>query len=157
MSPISCPGKARHRGLSQETRPRVLGIGKGAALVPEKFALEQRIRHGRKLSATNGPALRRLKSCSACAISSLPEPLSPRISTDACDCADTLDQVIEHFHDRRCTEHGGESRTRIGHALQPLHLTLELMPLHGPSQHHVELFGVEGLGEEIVGARTHSL
>ena len=39
-----------------------------------------------QLKAMKGPAARLLRSCSARATSSLPVPLSPRMSTDACEC-----------------------------------------------------------------------
>ena len=53
------------------------GAGEGAGFVAEHFAFEQVGATAAQLSATNGRAARRLRWCSNCATTSLPEPDGP--------------------------------------------------------------------------------
>ena len=72
--------RAAVRGLEAADAARV-GAGERALLVAEELALEELAAIAAQLTATNGPRCRALRWCSACATSSLPVPLSPRIST----------------------------------------------------------------------------
>ena len=65
----------------QTSRARPVGAGEGAARVAEQLGLGERLRDRRQLTATNGPVRRPLAPWISRAITSLPVPVSPRIST----------------------------------------------------------------------------
>ena len=64
------------------SRTVLVGTGEGAFGMAENLAFDQIARNGAAISATIRP-LRPERRCSACAVTSLPVPLSPVMKTGA--------------------------------------------------------------------------
>ena len=105
----------------------------------------------------NGASARPDSRCSSRASSSLPVPLSPRISTVADSFATLLHQLDDVADRRLGPMMNSRSLCSATCALSVMHLAVQILPLAGVAHQRAQLVGVEVLGDVVVGAVLHRL
>ena len=110
-----------------------------------------------QFTATKGPWLRGPSSWIARATSSLPVPLSPRISTVTCDRRHAPDRLEDLLHRGAAAEQAAELLLRRHLRAQPHDLALELPAREQLAHLDAQRLHLEGLGQVVGGAALHGL
>ena len=108
-------------------------------------------------TAMNGASPRPDSLCSSRARSSLPVPLSPRISTVAESLRDLVHE-LDDLADLLARSDVELAVALLGHLrAERHHLTIEILPLAGIAHERAQLVVVEVLGDVVIGAVLHRL
>ena len=105
MSPISSRKSVPPWACSKKPRLRACGAGERALLVAEELALDELARDRGAVHLDERRLAARREPVDGAAMSSLPVPLSPVMSTLALRRRDLLDLVEEPLHRRALADH----------------------------------------------------
>ena len=110
-----------------------------------------------QLTATNGRLRRGDASCTARATSSLPVPVSPKISTVLIGLGDVADQLEHVVHPRALAQDAVEGELLVQLLAQRGDFVFERPLAKGALDHQLEMLEIDRLGQEIGRAQPHRL
>ena len=157
ISPISSRNSVPPSADSKRPDPSLGRAGERAALVAEELALEQISGSAAQLTATNGARARGLAWWIACAISSLPVPVSPSIRIVGARRRDELHWSMTSCSFGEVPMMPSKLNFSSSALVQLLHLDLERLGLERALDEHLQPLDVDRLGEKIDRAALHRL